>query len=62
VTVDVAVLVGIIGTLTTAIGTVARFVYLDLRKDRDYWRETALALMKVNDRAVDVAAASVRNA
>jgi hypothetical protein len=54
-TIDPAVLVGAIGTLVTAITGVARFVYLDLRRDRDYWRGMALQLMAVNNKAVDVA-------
>lgn len=54
-TIDPAVILGFITALTGALSAVARFVYLDLRKDRDYWRGVALQLMAVNNKAVDVA-------
>lgn len=32
-----------------------RRVYLDLKADRDYWRDVALASMRHTDKAMDVA-------
>lgn len=53
-TIDPAVIIAFLGTLMTALGTVARFVYLDLRRDRDYWRAMALKSMGHTDKALDV--------
>jgi hypothetical protein len=57
VTIDPGVVIAFLGTLVTALGTVARFVYLDLRRDRDYWRAVALKSMGHTDRALDVVSA-----
>jgi len=54
-----AVVIGAFGALVTAMTTVARFVYLDLRRDRDYWRSVALKLMSVNEKAIDAKALDV---
>ena len=53
---------GALGTLATVLTAVARFVYLDLRKDRDYWRAIALRSTGVSERATDVAVAASRDA
>jgi hypothetical protein len=53
-TIDPAVILGFITALTGALSAVARFVYLDLRRDRDYWRSVALKSMGHTDKALDV--------
>ena len=58
-TIDPTVVIAAFGALVTALSAVARIVYNDLRRDRDYWRGVALQLMAVNNKAVDVAAANV---
>ena len=58
-TIDPTVVIAAFGALVTALSAVARIVYNDLRRDRDYWRGVALQLMAVNNKAVDVAAAHV---
>ena len=50
------------GALVTAVTGIARFVYLDLRKDRDYWRAIALRSTGVSEKATDVAVAASRDA
>ena len=47
------VLVAVIGTLAAAMGTIARIVYGDLKKDRDWWRDLALRSIKTTETAVD---------
>lgn len=54
-TLDPSVVIAAFGALVTALSAAARLIYLDLRRDRDYWRQVALQLMAVNNKAVDVA-------
>ena len=61
-TLDPAVVLGAITALTGALGAVARMVYQDLRRDRDWWRDMALALSKNNERAIEVASKVARDA
>ena len=51
-TLDPTVVVATISALSGALGVAARMIYLDLRRDRDYWRDTALGLLGVNERAI----------
>ena len=64
-TLDPAVVLGAITALTGAIGAIARMVYNDLRRDRDFWRDMALGLARNNEKAigyVEVAAKVARDA
>jgi hypothetical protein len=54
VTIDPGIVVAVIGALATAVGTFGRMIYLDLRNDRDYWRNLALELAGVNKTAIEV--------
>jgi hypothetical protein len=56
VTIDPTIVIAAIGALVTALGTAARMIYLDLRRDRDFWRKTALASLGHVDKALEVAA------
>ena len=52
-TIDPTVLIALIGTLAAGIGTIAKIVYGDLTKDRDWWRDLALRSVKTTETAVD---------
>lgn len=54
-TIDPTVVVAAISALAAGIGAIARMVYRDLKADRDYWRETALAALRHTDKAIDMA-------
>jgi hypothetical protein len=54
VTIDPTVVVAALTALTGALGAAARMIYLDLRRDRDYWRSVALKSMGHTDKALDV--------
>lgn len=54
-TIDPTVVIAAISALATGIGWMVRRVYLDLKADRDYWRDVALASMRHTDKAMDVA-------
>lgn len=53
-TIDAGVVVAAITALSAGIGAIARLVYMDLRRDRDFWRDMALALRDVNAKSVEV--------
>ena len=53
---DPSVVIAAFGALVAGLSGAARLIYIDLRKDRDYWRGVALQLMAVNNKAIDVAA------
>ena len=53
---DPSVVIAAFGALVAGLSGAARLIYVDLRKDRDYWRNIALQLMAVNNKAIDVAA------
>lgn len=53
-TIDPTVVVAAITALAGALGAAARMIYLDLRRDRDYWRAIALKSMGHTDKALDV--------
>jgi hypothetical protein len=55
-TIDPVVVTAAITALATGLGAAARMIYLDLRRDRDYWRDTALAALRHTDKAIDIAA------
>lgn len=61
-TIDPTVVIAAITALSSALGYAARMIYLDLRRDRDYWRSTALAALGHTDKALDVAAQVSRDA
>ena len=52
-TIDPTVVVAAITALSAGLGAVARLVYSDMKKDRDFWRDTALAALRHADRAID---------
>lgn len=60
-TIDPTIVVAAIATLATALGTAARMIYLDLRRDRDFWRSTALSALGHTDKALEVAAKRPRD-
>jgi len=55
VTVDPAVLIAAISALASGLGVVARILYNDLKKDRDYWRALALMGTELADKAATLA-------
>jgi hypothetical protein len=55
VTIDPTVVIAAISALSTGIGYIARRVYLDLKADRDFWRDTALTAIRHTDKAIDIA-------
>jgi hypothetical protein len=61
-TLDPTVVVAAIAALATALGTAARMIYLDLKRDRDFWRKTALDAMGHTDKALEVVAKAARDA
>ena len=54
-TVDPAVLIAAISALASGLGVVARILYNDLKKDRDYWRSLALMGTELADKAATLA-------
>lgn len=54
-TIDPAVVLAAISAITAALGRAVWLIYADLKKDRDFWRDTALKSMRHTDRALDVA-------
>jgi hypothetical protein len=56
VTIDPSVVIAAFGGLVTVLTAAVRLVYMDLRRDRDYWRDMALSLRDVNRKSIDVAA------
>jgi hypothetical protein len=55
-TLDPSIVIAAFGALVAGLSGAARLIYVDLRRDRDYWRGVALQLMAVNNKAIDVAA------
>jgi alpha-galactosidase/6-phospho-beta-glucosidase family protein len=55
VTLDPAVVIAALGIIGTGVGAFVRMVYMDIRRDRDEWRDMALALRDVNKTAIGVA-------
>jgi hypothetical protein len=49
-----------IGVLGTGVGAFVRMVYVDLRRDRDDWRDMALSLRDVNAKAIEVTEKATR--
>jgi hypothetical protein len=60
VTIDPAVVIAAIGVLGTGVGAFVRMVYVDLRRDRDDWRDMALSLRDVNAKAIEVTEKATR--
>lgn len=61
-TLDPTIVVAAIATLSGALGAAARMIYLDLRRDRDFWRDTALKALGHTDRAMELAAKAAPDA
>lgn len=61
-TIDPTVVIAAISALATGIAYGARRIYLDLKTDRDYWRDTALASLRHTDKAIDMATVTVKKA
>ena len=53
-TVDPAVVIAAIGVLGTGVGAFIRMVFMDIRRDRDDWRDMALSLRDVNRKSIEV--------
>jgi hypothetical protein len=62
VTVDPAVVIGAMGAVIAAVSAALRMIYIDLRRDRDYWRDAYFQAMGVNDKAIEVADRVARRA
>lgn len=60
-TIDPTVVIAAISALATGIGWMVRRVYMDLKADRDYWRDTAIASLRHTDKAIDMAATTVKS-
>ena len=58
-TIDPTVVVAAITALSGAVGAFVRMIYLDLKRDRDFWRDTALRAMGHTGEALEVAKAKV---
>lgn len=54
-TLDPTVVLAAFSALVTALGAVARMIYTDMRRDRDFWRDATLGLLGINERAIGVA-------
>ena len=54
-TIDPTVVIAAISALGAALGRAAWIIYSDLRRDRDFWRKTALDAMGHTDKALEVA-------
>lgn len=68
-TLDPAVVIAGIGTLAaTVVGAGIRKVWVwgwtfsDMERDRDFWRQTAIGLMRVSAQATDIATSKVDGA
>jgi hypothetical protein len=61
-TLDPTIVVAAIATLSGALGAAARMIYVDLRRDRDFWRDTALKAMGHTDQAIQLAAKAAPDA
>jgi hypothetical protein len=61
-TIDPTIVIAAIATLSAALGTAARMIYVDLRRDRDFWRDTALKALGHTDRAIELAAKAAPDA
>ena len=54
-TIDPSVAAAIATAAVAALGRALWVLYRDLRADRDYWRDVALAAIRHTDKALDVA-------
>lgn len=53
-TLDPAVVIAALGVIGTGVGAFVRMVYMDLRRDRDDWKDLALSLRDVNAKSIEV--------
>jgi len=56
--IDPTVVIAAITAISAAAGRAVWIVYADLRRDRDFWRKTALDAMGHTDKALEVAKGS----
>ena len=61
-TLDPAVVIAALGIVGTGVGAFVRMVYMDLRRDRNEWRDMALSLRDVNAKAIEVTEKASRRA
>jgi hypothetical protein len=54
-TIDPTIVIAALSALTAGLAAATKLIYSDLKRDRDYWRDTALGLLGVNERAIGVA-------
>jgi len=59
VTIDPTVVIAAIAALSAALGTAARMIYMDLRRDRDEWKALAVASEKDIGRLTTVVEAAL---
>ena len=52
---------GLVGLMVTALLATWRFFFMEIRRDRDFWRDMALGTLGVTERAVETAEHAVRN-
>lgn len=50
-----------IGALLTTLAATWRFFYVEIRRDRDFWRDMALGSLGVSEKATDVAEELVKH-
>jgi alpha-galactosidase/6-phospho-beta-glucosidase family protein len=60
VTIATEIVVAAIGVIGAGVGAFVRMVYMDLRRDRDEWRNMALGLRDVNAKAIEVTEKATR--
>ena len=51
---DPAVVIAALGVIGAGVGAFVRMVYMDLRRDRDDWKDLALSLRDVNSKSIEV--------
>lgn len=52
---------GLVGIMATALLATWRFFFIEMRRDRDFWRDMALGTLGVSEKATDVAEAAVKH-
>lgn len=50
-----------VGGLVTTLAATWRFFYVEIRRDRDFWRDMALGTLGISERATKVAETAVKH-
>ena len=51
---------GLVGIMATALIATWRFFFIEIRKERDYWRDMALGTLGLSEKATTVAEEAVK--